>query len=85
MATVSVEIIEDIIEDDLFINTVKGLVNQILSEEKMNAQCESVTELVELENGIYNAMATLSNGDKVKIKIEHSSQQIYVSLIEDEI
>ena len=85
MATVSVEIIEDIIEDDLFINTVKGLVNQILSEEKMNAQCESVTELVELESGIYNAMATLSNGDKVKIKIEHSSQQIYVSLIEDEI
>ena len=85
MATVSVEIIEDIIEDDLFIDTVKGLVSQILSEEKMNAQCESVTELVELEKGIYNAIATLSSGEKVKIKIEHSSQQIYVSLIEEEI
>ena len=85
MATVSVEIIEDIIEDDLFMDTVKGLVSQILSEEKMNAQCESVTELVELEKGIYNAIATLSSGEKVKIKIEHSSQQIYVSLIEDEI
>ena len=59
--------------------------SQILSEEKMNAQCESVTELVELEKGIYNAIATLSSGEKVKIKIEHSSQQIYVSLIEEEI
>ena len=80
--SVNVQVIEDIIEDDLLINTVMRLVDQIMIDNNVGAQCVSVSGLVKLENGNYNATATLVNGEVVKINIERNSEQIYVTIIE---
>ena len=56
------------------------VVNQIVMQSGLNATCSSVVITGEASKGLYDAVATLSDGSSLKIQIQLKGQQILVNV-----
>ena len=57
------------------------VVNQLAMQTGMNATCSSVVITGESSKGVYNAVATMSDGSTLKIQLVLKGQQLLVNLL----